>query len=51
MEEMRELLCHFVQKLRVRVPEGVDIAEYERQMEDRFVFSIGRLPVVIERRD
>ncbi|KIP08940.1 hypothetical protein PHLGIDRAFT_68457 [Phlebiopsis gigantea 11061_1 CR5-6] len=51
MEEMRELLCHFVQKLRVRVPEGVDITEYERQMEDRFVFSIGHLPVVIERRD
>lgn len=51
MQEMRELLCHFVQKLSVRLPDGADPAQYEKEMEDWFVFSIGHLPVIVERRD
>ena len=51
MQEMRQLLCHFLQNLSVQLPDGMDPMQYEMEMEDRFVFSIGHLPVVIKRRD
>nr|BAL05148.1 cytochrome P450 [Phanerodontia chrysosporium] len=51
LQEMRMLLVHLMHRLTVRLADGWDPAQYERDMEDRFVFSIGRLPVVVERRD
>ncbi|GJE99306.1 cytochrome P450 [Phanerochaete sordida] len=51
LQEMRMLVCHLVQRLRFRFADGYDPAQYERDMEDRFVVTVGRLPVVVERRD
>ena len=50
MQEMRELLCHFIHELTVRFADGCNPAQYEEEMADWFVCSIGHLPVVVERR-
>ena len=51
MQEMRMLICHLVQKLNFRFPEGYDPMEYERKMGDRFTMTVSRLAAIIERRD
>lgn len=51
MQEMRMLICHFMQKLDVRFADGWDTKEWERELQDKFITKIGRLPVVIQRRD
>lgn len=51
MQEMRVLLCHFVQKLNFRFPDGFDSSQYEQTVADKFVFHVGRLPVVVESRE
>ncbi|GJE99305.1 cytochrome P450 [Phanerochaete sordida] len=51
LQEMRMVLCHLVRRLRFRFADGYDPAQYERDLEDRFVASVGRLPVVVEARD
>lgn len=50
MQEMRSVLCHLVQRLDVRLADGYDPDDYERDMEDRLVFAIASLPVVVEQR-
>jgi hypothetical protein len=50
MLELRMLLCHLVQRLSIKLPKGCDPAQYERELDDRFVFTIGRLPVIVESR-
>ncbi|EKM51676.1 uncharacterized protein PHACADRAFT_212308 [Phanerochaete carnosa HHB-10118-sp] len=51
MQEMRILVCHLVQRFNFRFEDGYDPAQFERDIEDRFVVVIRRLPVVVERRD
>ena len=51
LQEMRMLVCHLVQKLNFRFPDGYDPMQYEREMRDRFVVTVSRLPVIVERRD
>ena len=51
MQEMRLLLCHFVQKLTFRAANEQDFAKYCQAMQDQFVMVVGELPVVVERRD
>ena len=50
LQELRMLICHLVQRLTIRFPEGYDPKQYEADLHDLFVFAIGRLPVVVERR-
>ena len=49
--EMRMLLCYFVQKLEVRFAEGYDRRHWLDELDDAFVTSMGKLPVVLHRRD
>ena len=51
LAEMKQLLCHLVQKLDVRLADGVDPEAYTRAAQDHFVYVVGKLPVVVQRRD
>ncbi|GJE91627.1 cytochrome P450 [Phanerochaete sordida] len=51
LAEMKQLLCHLVQKLEIRFADGVDPETYTRAAEDHFVYVVGKLPVVVRRRD
>lgn len=51
LQELRTLLCHLVQRLDFRAPAGHDITQYERDLHDRFVATIGRLPVIFSKRE
>lgn len=51
MQEMRIVICHFMQKLNIRFANGYNPAQYEDDMRDMFIMGIGKLPVVVERRD
>ena len=51
LAEMKQLLCHLVQKLDVRLADGVDPEAYLRAAEDMFIYVVGELPVVVQRRD
>ena len=48
---MKQLLCHLVPKLEVRLADGVDPEAYTRAAQDHFVYVVGKLPVVVQRRD
>ena len=48
--ELRCVVVHIVRRLEVRLKEGWDARNWEREMQDRFVVKTGGLPVVIERR-
>ena len=50
MQEIRMMLCYLVQRLDMKFPEGYDPVQYEQGLDDRFVFTIGRLPVIVQRR-
>lgn len=49
--EMRMLICHVMQKLEVRFAEGWDHRQWLEELDDAFVTRMGRLPVVLQRRD
>ena len=49
--EMRMLICHFMQKLEVRLADGWDCRQWLEELDDAFVTRMGKLPVVIQRRD
>ena len=51
MQEMRVLICHLIQKLRFRIADPSDFAKFEREAKDQFVYVVGELRVVVERRD
>ena len=51
MQEMRLFLCHFMQNLNVRFSEGWNPMEYEDAMEDKLIVKLGKLPVIVERRN
>ncbi|EKM49557.1 uncharacterized protein PHACADRAFT_131233 [Phanerochaete carnosa HHB-10118-sp] len=50
MQEMRALICHLMQQFNFRFADGYDPAQFERDIEDRFIVAVGRLPVIVERR-
>ena len=50
LQEMRMVICHIMQTLELRFPEGYDPMEWDRQLEDRLVMKIGSLPVIAQRR-
>ncbi|EKM52101.1 uncharacterized protein PHACADRAFT_262568 [Phanerochaete carnosa HHB-10118-sp] len=51
LAEIRQLLCHFMQKLDVHFADGTSPEQYEHAAEDMFIFVVGELPVVVQRRD
>ena len=51
MQEMRLLCYHLIQRLEFRFADGFDPHEYERNFADRFVVTLGRLPVVVKCRN
>ncbi|PSS01016.1 hypothetical protein PHLCEN_2v4082 [Hermanssonia centrifuga] len=51
LQEMRMLVCHFMQKLDARFPDGWNPDEWEGDLEDKLVTKLGHLPVIVERRD
>ena len=51
LTEMKQLLCHFMHKLNIRFADGVDSEEYENMSQDMFVYAVGELPVIVERRN
>ena len=48
MLEMRMVLCHTMQRLTLRLADGWDPREWERQIEDRFITKHGALPVIAQ---
>ena len=51
MQEMRLVVCHFMQKLNVKFAEGYDPEQWEKGIQDHLAVSLGPLLVEIERRD
>ena len=51
LQEMRMVLVHLMHRFSFRFADNYDPEQYERNIEDRFVVSVGRLPVVVEERD
>ena len=51
LAEMRQLLCHLVQRLDVRLADGADPEAYARAAQDKFIYVVGVLPVTVTRRD
>jgi cytochrome P450 len=49
-QEMRMLLCHFVQTLDFRFADGYDPSEYVEAMRDKFAMMLGPLPTIVTRR-
>ena len=47
LKDMRMVLCHMMQKLEMRLPEGVTAQDIEKNI----AYSRGEVPVVIKRRD
>ena len=50
MLEMRMLVCVVLQRFSLRLREGYDIAEYEREFRDYFVAARPPLPVILSQR-
>lgn len=50
MQEMKVLLCHVMQRLRIQLAPDWDPDEWERMLQDKFVIKMGSLPVVVEAR-
>ena len=50
LTEMRMVICHIMQNLELNFPEGYDSMDWDRQLEDRFVVKVGKLPVIARRR-
>jgi len=48
LQEMRAVLCLMVQKIEFSFEEGWDPRKYEREMKDKFVMEVGRLPVNVK---
>lgn len=48
--EMKILVCHLVQRLNLRLADGWDTAEWDRNIEERFVMRVGKLPVIVSPR-
>ena len=51
LAKMRQLLCHFMQKLNICFVDGIDPEEFKRVAQDTSVYVVGELPVIVERRD
>lgn len=45
--EIRSVIALLLQRFDVRFAEGYDPGRWEREMENRFVFQVGELPVVL----
>ncbi|CAL1706398.1 unnamed protein product [Somion occarium] len=50
LQEMRTVLCSFLQNLDLRFADGYDPEDWIRDIEDMFVVKKGRLPVIATRR-
>ncbi|EKM55979.1 uncharacterized protein PHACADRAFT_174150 [Phanerochaete carnosa HHB-10118-sp] len=50
MVEMKVVLTHMLQRLRLRFEEGFDPVAWESGLEDRFGLVVPRLPLIVERR-
>ena len=50
MLELKCVTTHMVQRLSLRFQDGYDPAEWDRDLEDRFVITAGKLPIIAERR-
>ncbi|KAF7791503.1 hypothetical protein EIP86_002519 [Pleurotus ostreatoroseus] len=50
MHEMRTVVCHVVQRLRLAFAPGWDTRQWEREIEDKFVVRHGKLLVVARAR-
>ncbi|EKM51985.1 uncharacterized protein PHACADRAFT_212598 [Phanerochaete carnosa HHB-10118-sp] len=51
LQEMRVAVTHLMQKLTVRFADDFNLDEWDSQIEDQTVMQLGKLKVVVERRD
>lgn len=48
LQEMRVLICHIMQKLELEFAKGWNSDEWERDLKDKFVADMGKMPVVVK---
>ena len=51
LQEMRIVVVHLMQKLRVRFADDFEPNEWDSQVEDINVMELGKLKVIVERRE